>query len=56
LDEEALFYLRARGIGEQNARALLLHAFALDVLANIKHEGLRTYVDALISERLGFNI
>ena len=28
LDDEALFYLRARGIGEKKAKALLLHAFA----------------------------
>jgi Fe-S cluster assembly protein SufD len=56
LDEEALFYLRARGISEKNAKALLLHAFAVDVLEHIRHEGLRTHVDALISARLDFNI
>jgi Fe-S cluster assembly protein SufD len=55
LDEEALFYLRARGIGERSAKSLLLHAFAVDILENIKSEPLRTYVDQLISERLEFN-
>ena len=55
LDEEALFYLRARGIGERNAKSLLLHAFAVDILENIKAEPLRAYVDGLISERLDFN-
>jgi Fe-S cluster assembly protein SufD len=55
LDEEALFYLRARGIGEKNAKSLLLHAFAVDILDNIKIEPLRDYVDELISERLNFN-
>ena len=55
LDEEALFYLRARGIGEDNAKSLLLHAFAVDILDNIKIEPLRDYVDELISERLNFN-
>lgn len=55
LDEEALFYLRARGIGEKNAKSLLLHAFAVDILDNIKVEPLRAYVDRLISERLDFN-
>lgn len=55
LDEEALFYLRARGIGERNAKSLLLHAFAVDILENIKAEPLREYVDGLISERLDFN-
>jgi Fe-S cluster assembly protein SufD len=55
LDEEALFYLRARGIGEKAAKSLLLHAFAVDILDNIKAEPLRAYVDQLISERLEFN-
>jgi Fe-S cluster assembly protein SufD len=55
LDEEALFYLRARGIGERSAKSLLLHAFAVDILDNIKSEPLRDYVDQLISERLEFN-
>jgi len=55
LDEEALFYLRARGISEKNAKSLLLHAFAVDILENIKAEPLRAYVDQLISERLDFN-
>jgi Fe-S cluster assembly protein SufD len=55
LDEEALFYLRARGISEKNAKSLLLHAFAVDILDNIKAEPLREYVDKLISERLDFN-
>ena len=32
LDDESLFYLRARGIGEEAARALLNHAFAADVI------------------------
>ena len=56
LDEEALFYLRARGLGEKSARALLLHAFAVDILENIKLEPLRTHVDRLISERLEFEL
>jgi Fe-S cluster assembly protein SufD len=41
LDEEALFYLRSRGIGENSARALLNIAFAGDVLNNIKNEVLK---------------
>ncbi|MFZ9661930.1 MAG: Fe-S cluster assembly protein SufD [Chitinophagaceae bacterium] len=55
LDEEAMFYLRARGIGEKNAKSLLLHAFAIDILENIKVEPLRIFIDKLISERLEFN-
>jgi Fe-S cluster assembly protein SufD len=35
LDEDALFYLRSRGIGAAEARSLLIHAFARDVLDKI---------------------
>jgi Fe-S cluster assembly protein SufD len=55
LDEEALFYLRSRGVSEKNARSLLLHAFADDILQTIKPEPLRAYVEQLISERLEFD-
>jgi Fe-S cluster assembly protein SufD len=56
LDDEAFFYLRARGLGEKSARALLLHAFAVDILEKIKLEPLRTHVDGLISDRLEFQL
>lgn len=56
LDEEALFYLRARGIGEATAKALLLHAFAVEILEKIELEAIRTYADQIISERLGFEL
>ena len=54
LDEDALFYLRARGISEKNAKALLLHAFASDILGQIQNEPIKNYVEGLISERLSF--
>jgi Fe-S cluster assembly protein SufD len=54
LDEEAFFYLRSRGISEQAAKSLLVHAFAIDILDHIKPEPVRAYVDGLISERLDF--
>ncbi len=41
LDAEALFYLRTRGIGTNEARSLLTFAFANDVLGRIKVEPLR---------------
>jgi Fe-S cluster assembly protein SufD len=55
LDEEALFYLRSRGIGKDIARALLLYAYAGEVIDKIKNDAIRTYVDALVSERLHKN-
>jgi len=41
LDEDYLFYLRARGIPESQAKALLVSAFVAEPLEKIKHEGLR---------------
>jgi Fe-S cluster assembly protein SufD len=55
MDEDALFYLRARGIGEQSAKALLNIAFAGDVLNNIKNEELRENLMNLAVEKLRKN-
>ena len=41
IDPEAVFYLRSRGIGRQEARELLTYAFANDMLERIKYEPLR---------------
>lgn len=54
LDDEAMFYLKARGIGEEAARALLLHAFAGEILEKIEIEPIRAYADRLISDQLGY--
>ena len=55
LDEEALFYLRSRGISATIAKAMLLYAFASEVLAPIQNETLKSYLDNLIAERLHKN-
>jgi Fe-S cluster assembly protein SufD len=55
LDEEGLFYLQSRGISKETAKALLVNAFAVDILEHIKPAALRAYVEHLIHERLGFN-
>ncbi|OZC03129.1 Fe-S cluster assembly protein SufD [Rubricoccus marinus] len=52
IDPEALFYLRARGLSLSDARALLLYAFAHDVVAELENEPLQEFLDARISERL----
>lgn len=52
LDEEALFYLRARGIGENVARSMLNHAFAADVINQIENETLRESLMALLDVKL----
>jgi Fe-S cluster assembly protein SufD len=53
LDEEPMFYLRSRGIGEEKARALLMHAFAVDVLTRVKLASVREYAERLLASRLG---
>jgi Fe-S cluster assembly protein SufD len=52
LDEEAMFYLRSRGIQKEKARAMLLYAFAAETLGFIKNEPLKNYINALVMERL----
>ncbi len=56
LDEEALFYLRARGVGEKAAKALLLYAFAGEILDKIELEPIRKYAEEIIAERLNFEV
>jgi Fe-S cluster assembly protein SufD len=41
LDEDLLFYLRARGIPHDEAEALLIQAFVGDAIEGIEHAGLR---------------
>jgi Fe-S cluster assembly protein SufD len=45
LDQEAIFYLRSRGIGLQEARSLLTFAFANDIIGRIKLEPVRTKLE-----------
>ncbi len=52
LDETAMFYLRSRGIGEEEARALLVYAFASDVASRIRIAPLRALVEAQLGLRL----
>lgn len=52
LDTDALFYLRARGIDEKEARLLLMYAFAGEIINTINIESLRTRMDDLIAKRL----
>ena len=52
LDEEALFYLQARGLTRADARDMLLHAFAGEVLEGLKIPALREQVEANFFTRL----
>ena len=48
LDKDALFYLRARGIDEAEARALLTRAFVADLLTLLPVEAVRSAVDEAV--------
>lgn len=52
LDNDALYYLRTRGISKELAESMLLQAFAQDIVDQIKPEPLRRYAESLIEERL----
>jgi len=48
LSDEALFYLRARGIPQDQARALLTYAFAGDIVSRIKVDAIRAQLDQVL--------
>ena len=52
LDEDALFYLRSRGVPYEKARSLLTYAFAREVMDLIPSESLRAHVETLVAGRL----
>ncbi|MBZ5499205.1 MAG: Fe-S cluster assembly protein SufD [Acidobacteriia bacterium] len=52
LSDEALFYLRSRGIGEEAARALLTYAFASDIIATVKIKPLQCQLDLALLARM----
>jgi Fe-S cluster assembly protein SufD len=52
LDDNALFYLRSRGIDKRQARLMLMFGFAHEVIQNIKVEALQERMDNLVMQRL----
>jgi Fe-S cluster assembly protein SufD len=52
LDEEALFYLKARAIPELEARKMLMLAFAEDITSGISDDALRLYINKIIEQKL----
>ncbi len=52
LDEQALFYLRSRGIPKLEAERLLTHAFAREVVDSVPLEALRARVEQFLALRL----
>ena len=52
LDQEAMFYMRQRGISKANARILLMYAFAAEVSNHIGNDMLHEHIDDMIKRRL----
>jgi Fe-S cluster assembly protein SufD len=51
LDDEAMFYLRSRGISEEEARILLMYAFAYEVIDKIHVDALKEQIRDLVEKR-----
>jgi Fe-S cluster assembly protein SufD len=56
LDEEALFYLRSRGIPKKEAKALMTYAFANNVLESVKLPSLKKRINKQIANKLGVSL
>ncbi len=52
IDDEAVFYLRSRGIGREEARSMLTYAFANEMINQIKYEPVRTRLTGALLARL----
>jgi Fe-S cluster assembly protein SufD len=55
LNQDSIFYLRARGIGRETARRMLIHAFAGEIIDRIRCEPVREELDRVIWDRLEEN-
>ena len=51
LDEDALFYMRTRGIGLDEARRLLMQAFVADVIDGVRLDALKDRLHYLVEKR-----
>ena len=56
LDKDALFYLQSRGIPKKEAQALLMYAFANNVLESVRIPELKARINKLIAMKLGVNL
>ncbi|MEM8889464.1 MAG: SufD family Fe-S cluster assembly protein, partial [Bacteroidota bacterium] len=51
LDEDALFYLQARGIKKEQARQMLVHSFVMEVADDISMEPVKDFIEEKIENR-----
>jgi Fe-S cluster assembly protein SufD len=55
LNSESIFYLRSRGMSEDTAKQMLIHAFAGEIIERIQCEPAREVIDKLVWDRLEAN-
>ncbi len=56
LDEDALFYLQSRGIPKKEGRALLMYAFANNVLESVALPVVKKRINKIIAKKLGVEL
>ncbi|MFP5437699.1 MAG: Fe-S cluster assembly protein SufD [Bacteroidia bacterium] len=56
LDDDALFYLRSRGIPQKEAKALLMYAFSNEAIDSIRIPELKQRITKLIATKLGVSM
>ena len=56
LDEDALFYMRSRGIGIEEAKAVLTYAFASEAIENISVEEVKLLAQKLLAQKLNVDL
>jgi Fe-S cluster assembly protein SufD len=54
IDNEQLFYLKSRGLDERTAKALLLHAFAFEIVEKIERDPIKGYLTRVLNKLLGY--
>ncbi|MEM6830850.1 MAG: SufD family Fe-S cluster assembly protein, partial [Bacteroidota bacterium] len=52
LDEDSIFYLRARGIDENSAKAMILNAFASETLEKVINKEIKEELASLVAHKL----
>ena len=56
MDDDALFYMRSRGIGIEEAKAVLTYAFASEAIENISVEQVKTLAKNLLAQKLNVDL
>ncbi|MEE9329995.1 MAG: Fe-S cluster assembly protein SufD [Parvularculaceae bacterium] len=56
LDDDAIFYMRQRGVSEAQARAMLVQAFLSEVIEQIQDEKIRQQFETLVGDWMGAQI